>query len=93
MRDIEWLDAKAKRAPISSVPHTPESILIIRDPFWGKMRSCSQPSREASHCVVLASPWSCPSEQTFKKSVRPTKSPAGRYDPVAWRSTWSQTLN
>jgi len=48
MRDIEWLDAKGKRAPIviSSVPHTPESILIIRDPFWGKMRSRSQPSRE-----------------------------------------------
>jgi hypothetical protein len=41
---------------ISRVPHTPESILIIRDPFRGKMRSCSRPSREANRCVLLDRP-------------------------------------
>src|SRR5216684_5418290 len=44
MRDVDWLDGIGKRAPIviSRVPHTPESILIIRDPFRGKLRSCYQ---------------------------------------------------
>src|SRR5216684_7331177 len=34
------------------IMRTLELILIIRDPFRGKLRSCSRRSREANHCAL-----------------------------------------